>query len=92
MLKRATALVLVAALGLSACDSVPDSTKATLTGGTAGAIGGAVLMQLIGANPYWTAAGAVAGAAAGALVARNSQTNQCYYSNGDGTYSPRTCS
>ena len=31
------------------------------------------------------------GAAAGTLIARNTRTNQCAYSNGDGTYRTVPC-
>lgn len=86
-----TATILAASLAVSGCANLTDDQKATATGATAGAIGGGVLATLLGANEGWTAAGALAGAAAGAMVARNSQTGECYYANGDGTYSRGAC-
>ncbi len=91
MKTQITAVVMAGALALSACQSVSDQTKATGTGAAAGAVGGAVIATLLGANSGWTAAGALAGAAAGAMVARNGQTQECYYANGDGTYYKAAC-
>lgn len=91
MNKKLTATILASALTLSACANVSDQQKATATGATAGAIGGGVIATLLGANSGWTAVGALVGAAAGATVAKNSDTGECYYANGDGTYSKGTC-
>lgn len=91
MKKQLTAGILVAGLTLSACANISDSTKAQATAATAGAIGGGVLATLLGGEGGWVAAGAIAGAAAGAVVAQNSQTGECYYANGDGTYTPGAC-
>ena len=91
MQMRKLAVVLAASLALSACASVSDNTKATGTGAVAGAIGAGVLANLLGADEAWTWIAAAAGAAAGAMVAKNDQTGECYYANGDGTYSKGAC-
>ncbi|MGB0659991.1 MAG: glucose-6-phosphate isomerase [Mangrovicoccus sp.] len=91
MYRSIATLGLCAVLALTACDSISDTNKATATGATAGAVGGAVLAKLLGAEGGWTAVGALAGAAAGAVVARNDQASQCYYAKGDGSYYKAAC-
>lgn len=91
MTKQFTAGILAAVLALSACENISDQTKATAAGGVAGAVGAGVIAQLLGASSDWVAIASVAGAAAGAIVARNETTGQCYVSNGDGTYSKSAC-
>lgn len=81
---RRPTLTLVAAgsLALAACAD-PNQTE-QLTAGAAGAGLGAVAAQILGADDRWTLAAATAGGIAGALYARNQQTNECAYHTGDG--------
>lgn len=79
----------VATLGLGACTMT--SNERTAVGGLAGAAGGLILADALNANPNWTIVAALGGAAAGALVARNSSSGQCAYSNGNGSYYTGPC-
>lgn len=79
----------VATLSLGACTMTPNQRMAV--GGLAGAAGGLILADALNANPNWTIVAALGGAAAGALVARNTATGQCAYSYGDGTYYSAPC-
>lgn len=87
---RLLAAALAALLALSACDD-PAQRNVVGTGVAAGAIG-AIAATALGANPAWTVAAAAAAGTAGALYARNQQTNQCAYHNGDGkTVTVKSC-
>ena len=46
---------------------------------------------MLEADNDWTVIAGLTGAAAGALVARNQQTQQCAYARGDGTYNVAPC-
>ncbi len=81
MHKTLTAAVLAAALALTACGNV---TKNEVGMGVAAGAIGAIAATALGANPAWTVAAGAAAATAGALYARNQQTGQCAYHNGDG--------
>ena len=86
--KTALSAVLVGPLALAGCTAAEQNTAIATAGG--GALG-AVTASALGANTGWTVAAGVAGATAGALYARNQQTGNCAYSNGDGTYTVRPC-
>lgn len=90
MKKLIAPMLLVAATAISACQplSPQDRTNLGLVGG-AGA--GLLVASAFDANPQWTILSTVAGAAIGTQVARNSQTGQCAYSRGDGTYDVGPC-
>ncbi|MEZ5753148.1 MAG: glucose-6-phosphate isomerase [Paracoccaceae bacterium] len=83
------AFVAVAALALGGCTLSQD--ERAIVGGLAGAAGGLILADALNANSNWTVVAALGGAAAGALVARNSRTGECAYSNGSGQYYTRSC-
>jgi hypothetical protein len=78
----ATSLVLV---GCTTRDQ--DTVAGGLVGGGLAAVSAAAL----GASAGWIVAAGAAGATVGALYARNRRTNECAYSNGDGTYTIRSC-
>ena len=65
--------------------------EATLAGGVVGGALGAVTAAALGASAGWVVASSIAAGTVGALYARNRHTNQCAYSNGDGTYKIREC-
>lgn len=88
MIRNLTIASLVS-LGLAGCLDTSDSRE--LTGAAIGAGAGAVGAAFFDANPGWTVVSTLAGAAAGTLVARNTQANECAYSNGDGTYRTVPC-
>ncbi len=89
-MSKTIALVLaVSTFALAGCQLTPqDRANLGLLGGAAG---GVLLADAFDANPEWTIVAGVAGATIGTLVARNTQTGNCAYSNGDGTYSVRPC-
>ncbi|WP_057793381.1 glycine zipper 2TM domain-containing protein [Roseovarius atlanticus] len=87
MKTKITALVTAAALTVTACDTLTNEEQGALIGAGAGA----VAAQAFDANLGWTVVTAAAGAAAGALIARNQRTNQCAYADGRGGYVTRPC-
>jgi hypothetical protein len=63
----------------------------TVAGALVGGGLAAVTAGALGASAGWVIAAGAAGATVGALYARNRRTNECAYSNGDGTYRIRPC-
>ncbi len=90
MTKGLAAGVFVTAMALAGCDQMTQ-TERTVVGGLAGAAVGLVTADFLRADPNWTILAVMAGATAGALVARNQRTNECAYAVGDGTYRVRPC-
>ncbi|MDQ2091397.1 glycine zipper 2TM domain-containing protein [Marimonas arenosa] len=90
MKTKLISLALVASFALSGCQMTRQEQN-ELGGALAGAAVGAITAQALGANRNWTILTALAGAAAGVMVARNNATNECAYSNGDGTYYTAPC-
>lgn len=84
-------LALTGAMALSACMEMTPNQQNELGGALAGAAVGVITAKALGANNNWTILTALAGAAAGSMVARNNQTNQCAYARGDGTYYTAPC-
>ena len=87
MKKHVTALAAAAALVLAGCEDLSKEEQGALIGAGAGA----VVAQVFDANLGWTVVAAAAGAAAGVLIARNQQTNECAYADGRGGYVTRPC-
>ena len=90
MPKRLFALTLAGAMALSACQ-MTQQQQTDVGGAVVGGAIGLITAKALGANSNWTILTTLAGAAAGVLVARNNATNQCAYSNGDGTYTTQPC-
>ncbi|MFU8776955.1 MAG: glycine zipper 2TM domain-containing protein [Roseovarius sp.] len=88
-MSRSLILASIAGLVLAGC--MQGVSDREMTGGAVGALGGALLASAFDADPGWTVVSALAGAAAGTLVARNTARNQCAYANGDGTYRAVPC-
>lgn len=82
--------ILIAAVLVSACQPLSPQDRSNL-GLLGGAGAGVLLADAFDANPAWTLVAGLAGAAIGTQVARNTQTGQCAYSNGDGTYTVAAC-
>lgn len=82
--------MLIAALATSACVPLSGQDRSNL-GLVGGAGAGLLLASAFDANPAWTVGATLAGAAIGTQVARNTQTGQCAYSNGDGTAYVAAC-
>lgn len=60
-------------------------------GGLTGAALGVITADALRADRNWTTVAALGGAAAGVLVARNTATGQCAYSDGRGGYYRARC-
>ncbi|MEX3014454.1 glycine zipper 2TM domain-containing protein [Gymnodinialimonas hymeniacidonis] len=90
MKKVIAPVLLIAAVAVSACQPLSPQDRSNL-GLLGGAGAGLLLADAFNANPQWTILATVAGAAVGTQVARNTQTGQCAYSNGDGTYYVSAC-
>lgn len=86
---RNTIIGALAGLALAGCIDTSDNRE--LTGAAIGAGVGLIGAAVFDANAGWTVVSTLAGAAAGTLIARNTRTNQCAYSNGDGTYRTVPC-
>jgi len=86
---RCIILASLTSLTLAGCIDTRDNRE--LTGAALGAGAGLIGAAAFDANAGWTVLSTLAGAAAGTLIARNTRTNQCAYSNGDGTYRTVPC-
>lgn len=78
------------AVTLTACDEMTPQQN-TAAGAVGGGAAGLLLADAFDANDNWKILATLGGAAAGTLVAQNSQTRQCAYSRGDGTYYTAPC-
>ncbi len=90
MLNRTLALLLASSLSLAACDMTANDQR-MVTGAAIGGGLGLLTAEVLGASTEWVIISTLAGAAVGTLVARNTATDQCAYSNGDGTYYQAPC-
>ncbi|PKQ12179.1 MAG: glucose-6-phosphate isomerase [Alphaproteobacteria bacterium HGW-Alphaproteobacteria-1] len=86
---RITIIGALAGLTLAGCVDTMDNRE--LTGAAIGAGVGLIGAAAFDVSTGWVVASTLAGAAAGTLIARNTRTNQCAYSNGDGTYRTVPC-
>lgn len=80
----------IAMLGLAACEPGTYDTT-TLLGAAAGAGAGYIAADVLEADDDWRIIATLGGAAAGTVVARNLESEQCAYSRGDGTYYTAPC-
>ena len=86
------ALAGLALLALPACDPAMMSPEArTVAGVAGGAAAGLLVAEVLEADDNWRLIAALGGAAAGTLVAQNTQTRQCAYARGDGTFYTAAC-
>ncbi|EAP76481.1 MULTISPECIES: glycine zipper 2TM domain-containing protein [Roseovarius] len=77
-------------LVLGACENM-TSDQRTVAGVAGGAAAGLITAEALGADDDWRLISALAGAAAGTVVAQNNQRNVCAYSRGNGTYYEAPC-
>ncbi|MDF0599576.1 glucose-6-phosphate isomerase [Psychromarinibacter sp. C21-152] len=91
MKRTATAIALTATMALGACTEGGYLNRDEAIAAGIGAGFGTITAKALGANTEWTIIGALAGAAAGTLVARNQAANECAYARGDGTYYTAPC-
>lgn len=89
--KLAATLAVSAAIAMAGCQSMSRVDQNTLAGGVVGGGLGALTAAAFGASAGWVVVAGAAGAAVGSLYARNASSNQCAYSNGDGTYYVAPC-
>ena len=90
MRKKLLISTCIGVLAISACDNMTTQEQ-LLVGGFVGATAGIITADALNANTNWTILAALAGAAAGVLVARNYATDECAYASGDGTYYTGPC-
>lgn len=88
-MNRSLSLALLTSLALAGC--METTSNRELTGAAIGAGAGLIAATVFDANAGWTVASTLAGASAGSLIARNTRTNECAISNGDGTYRTVRC-
>jgi osmotically inducible lipoprotein OsmB len=92
MTKLKITLAGAALLALAACDPAGLSPEArTVAGVAGGAAAGLIAAEALNADNNWRLIAALGGAAAGTLVAQNTQTRQCAYARGDGTFYTAPC-
>ena len=85
-------LAAFALLALPACQPGAMSPETrTVAGLAGGAAAGLLAAEVLEADDDWRVIAALGGAAAGTLVAQNTQTRQCAYARGDGTYYTAAC-
>ncbi len=83
-------LICTASIALSGCNMTADDEK-ILTGAVIGAGAGLITGKVLDLDSDWVVLTTLAGAAIGALVARNRRTGECAYSNGNDTYRVARC-
>lgn len=77
-------------IALAGCENL-TSEQRTVVGVTGGAAAGLITAEALGASSEWRIIAALAGAAAGTLVAQNQNRNRCAYARGNGTYYTAPC-
>ena len=90
MTRPALAAAGLALLSLVACEGMSPEAR-TVAGVAGGAAAGLIAAEALEADDDWRLIAALAGAAAGTMVAQNTQTGQCAYARGDGTYYTAAC-
>ena len=85
-----TTSVILGLLLVQGCENL-TSEQRTVVGVAAGAAAGLITADALNADRDWRLIAALAGAAAGTIVAQNSRTGNCAYSRGDGTYYTAPC-
>ncbi|MFK7937779.1 MAG: glycine zipper 2TM domain-containing protein [Roseovarius sp.] len=83
-------LALAGMISLSGCDGMSEQGRIA-TGAIGGGALGYITADALGADSDWRLISALAGAAAGTLVARNPRRGRCAYARGDGGYYTRRC-
>ncbi|SEL00105.1 hypothetical protein SAMN05443999_10390 [Roseovarius azorensis] len=77
-------------LALAGCENMTPESR-TVAGVAGGAAAGLLTAEALGADSNWRLISALAGAAAGTVVAQNTATGNCAYARGDGTYYRAPC-
>lgn len=79
-----------AALALAGCENMTQEGR-VVAGAAGGAAAGLIAAEAFDADSDWKLISALAGAAAGTVVAQNNARNTCAYARGDGTYYEAPC-
>lgn len=90
MRKMVLTTACLSVLVLAGCEGMTSNQRMAV-GGLAGATAGLITAEALDANDNWRIIAALGGAAAGSVVARNTQSNECAYARGDGTYYKAPC-
>ena len=77
-------------LALAGCEGMSPQSR-TAAGLAGGAAAGLITAEALDADDDWRLISALAGAAAGTVVAQNTESNMCAYALGDGTYYRAPC-
>jgi hypothetical protein len=83
-------LTLSGLLLLTGCANMTAEQR-TVAGVAGGAAAGLITAEALDADKDWRLIAALAGAAAGTMVAQNSASDSCAYARGDGTYYTAPC-
>ena len=75
---------------LSGCENMTQEGR-VVAGAAGGAAAGLIAAEAFDADSDWKLISALAGAAAGTVVAQNQARNTCAYARGDGTYYEAPC-
>lgn len=86
---RSVAALFALAL-VPACDNL-TSQQRSIAGVAGGAAAGLIAADVLKADDDWRIISALAGAAAGTIVAQNTASGNCAYARGDGTYYTAPC-
>lgn len=88
--KSARMLAVAGIFATASCENLTPEQR-TLVGITGGAAAGLITADALKADDDWRLIAALAGAAAGTVVAQNAATERCAYARGDGTYYTAAC-
>ena len=83
-------LAVAGVFATASCENLTPEQR-TLVGITGGAAAGLITADALKADDDWRLIAALAGAAAGTVVAQNAATESCAYARGDGTYYTAAC-
>ena len=85
-----TGLIGVSLLALVGCENMSREGQ-VVAGAAGGAAAGLIAAEAFDADSDWKLISALAGAAAGTVVAQNNARRTCAYARGDGTYYEAAC-
>ena len=88
--KFTSILALAGVLATAGCENLTTEQR-TLVGLAGGAAAGLITADALKADDDWRLIAALAGAAAGTVVAQNTAKDSCAYARGDGTYYTAPC-
>lgn len=90
MKSKMFALACSTMIAVAGCDQMTPEGR-IVAGAAGGAAAGLITAEALGADSNWRLISALAGAAAGTVVAQNANRRDCAYARGDGTYYVARC-